>query len=105
MSDWGIQTIVATAITIALGAITFVLRRAVSTLDEHGTKHAEHERAFAQIREDLARNYVRHEQLQALLRDQQRMLNRLANLRVAIHVIAAKMGVTLPPPEDDGGEA
>jgi hypothetical protein len=88
--EWLLQTLLVTVLSI----VGYALTRAITTIDKH-TKELE------EIRQDLLKNYVRHEHLLGFNTDMQAVRRLLTRIQINLAVLAEKMKVKLPPTTEE----
>jgi hypothetical protein len=86
MPEWLLQA----ALTVVLSIVGFALTRAIRTIDNHSKE-------LEEIRQDLLKNYVRHEHLLNFNSEMKAVRKLLTRIQINLAVLAEKMRVKLPP--------
>jgi len=94
--NWNSE-IIQTGLTAVLSLLAWAVKRALSRLDEQAKRLAEMELA-------LARDYVRHDHLADLKREQRRNGRMLAYIQLQLVALAARLSVRVEPFNQDGDE-
>lgn len=98
MPEWLIQTVLA----IAVSVIGWIVGRAVGAIEKVDQKVENVEGTLNDFKLFAAQNYVTHDELKELKRDQRRTLHALAQLQAQLAAVAARLNVRLPEANDDG---
>ena len=89
--------LIQTGITAVLSLVAWAVKRALTRLDEQAKKITEIELA-------LARDYVRHDDLADLKREQRRNGRMLAYIQLQLVALAARLSVRVEPFNNDEGD-